>query len=252
MLLALVVLVGCGTTQSKSLTEQMLVSDAVDRAVQQIDFTDLQGRTVYLDDQFLQPIKGPGFVNAEYVESSLRQHLLASGARLQDIRDSAEVVVEPRLGAMGSDAHEVVYGIPQNNALSSAASLLPNSPPVPMLPEISAGKTSIGFGAAKIAVFAYDRESREPIWQSGMLVGRSNTRDVWILGAGPIQSGTIYASTRFAGQRLAWLPFIHRPAPPKLSPVPYMAEMHFGGSAASQRVATEPAATETAEGTERR
>ncbi|MEZ6105114.1 MAG: DUF6655 family protein [Pirellulaceae bacterium] len=226
-LLFALAMTGCGTTQSRALTEQLLVSDAVDRAIQQIDFSDLSNHTVYLDDQFLQPIKGPAFVNAEYVESSLRQHLVASGCFLQDTKDTADIIVEARLGAMGADGHEVVYGIPQSNALSSAASLFANAPPVPAIPEISAGKMSIGFGAAKVAVFAYRREDRQPLWQSGVLLGKSHSRDLWMLGAGPIQSGTIYSSTRFAGQRLAWLPFRRQP-PPKLSPVPYMAEAHFG------------------------
>jgi len=247
VLMSLGSLVGCGTTQSKALTEQLLVSDAVDRAIQQIDFSDLSEEQVYLDNQFLKPILGPAFVNAHYVESSLRQHLVASGARLQDTKETADIIVEARLGAMGSDGHEVVYGIPQNNTISNAASMLPNTPQLPTMPEISVGKTSIGYGAAKVAIFAYERVSREPLWQSGVLIGRSNSRDVWVLGAGPVQSGSIYASTRFAGQRLAWLPFIHRPPGPKLSPVPYMAEMHFETNAAEERlVARNKAAAEAA------
>lgn len=219
---------GCGTTQSKNVTEQLLVSDAVDRAVQQLDFSDLTGRTVYLDDTYLQPVVNPNtFVNANYVKSSLRQHLVASQCFLQEKSEDAEIIVEPRLGAMGSDAHEVVYGIPANNTISNAANLLPNSPGLPALPEIAAGKTSMGFGAAKLAVFAYERESRDPIWQSGMLIGRSNSKDVWILGAGPIQSGTIYSSARFAGQRLAWIPGMRPNNRTRLSPVPYMAELSF-------------------------
>lgn len=225
-LVAALCFTGCGSTQSRALTEQLLVSDAVDRAIQQIDFSDLADHKVYLDDQFLIPIKGPGFVNAEYVESSIRQHLVASGCFLQDKKEDADIVVEARLGAMGADAHEVVYGIPQNNALSSAASVFANAP-VPTIPEISAGKMSIGFGAAKVAVFAYVQETREPLWQSGVMIGKSHSRDVWMLGAGPIQSGTIYSSTRFAGQRLAWLNLNRRQPEPKLSPIPYMAEAHF-------------------------
>lgn len=218
---------GCGSTQSRALTEQLLISDAVDRAIQQIDFSDLADQRVYLDDQYLVPIQGPGFVNAHYVESCIRQHLVASGCLLQDVKENADIVVEARMGAMGADAHEVVYGIPQNNALSAAATVFANAPSVPTIPEISAGKTSIGFGAAKIAVFAYVQQTREPLWQSGVVVGKSHSRDVWMLGAGPIQSGTIYSSTRFAGQRLAWLNLNRRTPEPKLSPTPYLAEAHF-------------------------
>ena len=55
--------------------------------------------------------------------------------------------------------------------------------------------------AAKVSVFAYDRETREPLWQSGIAQAGSSARDTWILGVGPIQYGTIYNGTRFAGKR---------------------------------------------------
>ena len=55
--------------------------------------------------------------------------------------------------------------------------------------------------AAKVSVFAYDRETREPLWQSGIAQAGSSARDTWILGIGPIQYGTIYNGTRFAGKR---------------------------------------------------
>jgi len=72
------VLPGCGTTRwtdtGRTATEQLLISDAVDRAVQGIDFHALRGRDVYFEDSFLT-----GVVDQDYVVSSLRQHLLASG-----------------------------------------------------------------------------------------------------------------------------------------------------------------------------
>jgi len=44
-----VVLAGCGTTKSRSATEQLLISDAVDRAIAIIDFSPLADKTVFLD-----------------------------------------------------------------------------------------------------------------------------------------------------------------------------------------------------------
>jgi hypothetical protein len=58
-LLALVLLslAGCGTTRStdtaRSATEQLLISDAIDQAVQTVDFSALRGQSVYLDDSRL-------------------------------------------------------------------------------------------------------------------------------------------------------------------------------------------------------
>jgi hypothetical protein len=57
-------------------------------------------------------------------------------------------------------------------------------------------------------VFAYHRESKHVVWQSGISESRSTSRDTWILGAGPFQRGTIYEGTHFAGTKLG-LPTIH-------------------------------------------
>ena len=47
-------LAGCGTTRStdtnRTATEQLLISDAIDRAVQTMDVHTLSGQTVFLDD----------------------------------------------------------------------------------------------------------------------------------------------------------------------------------------------------------
>jgi hypothetical protein len=107
-----------------------------------------------------------------------------------------------RLGALATDRHDVVYGIPASNGLSNAASLVPNAPMIPAIPEIAVAKRNDEMGAAKIAVFAYHRETRQPVWQSGIAQARSSAKDTWLLGAGPFQSGTIHRQPKFAGEKL--------------------------------------------------
>ena len=63
--------------------------------------------------------------------------MIAADCRLQESKDVAELIVEARVGTLGSDSNEVIYGIPASNALSSAASLVPNGPMLPQIPEIS-------------------------------------------------------------------------------------------------------------------
>jgi hypothetical protein len=192
---------GCGASKQRLATEQLLLSDAVDRAVARIDFTSLAGRRVFFDTQYLQAVNGLGFVNAPYVISSLRQQMNAAGCLLQDKITDADVVVEARVGTLGSDAHEVTYGIPANanSGLASAAALVPNTPRMPALPDLALARRNDLRGAAKIAVFAYHRESRLPVWQSGLGVATSTARDSWILGSVPIQSGTVYEQVRQPG-----------------------------------------------------
>lgn len=196
--------VGCGTTNSRSATEQLLVSDAVDRVISQINFAPLAGQTVYLDSKYIETIKTTGFVNAPYVISCLRQQLTAAGCLLQDAAATADIIVEPRVGTLGSDGHEITFGVPPSTALSSAASIVSNAPAIPLLPEISLAKSDSQSGAAKIGVFAYYRESKQPIWQSGTLVAHSTAKDTWFLGAGPLQYGTIHDGVKFAGSRIGF------------------------------------------------
>lgn len=203
------------------------MSDAVDRAIAVLDFAPLAGKTVFLDTKYLVAVKGIGFVNTEYVTSSLRQQMLASGCLLQDEAEDAEYIVEARIGALGTDSHEITYGIPPSSGLAQATELVPGAPRVP-IPDISVAKREDLLGASKVAVFAYHRESKIPVWQSGMSVATSNARDSYILGVGPIQDGTIYHGTHFAGSR--WqIPVLSskEESPPMRGLVSYYDEMQF-------------------------
>lgn len=193
---------GCGATKSRVATEQLLVSDAVDDAVASIDFRTMSGSKVFFDSKYIRNVKSAGFVNADYIISSLRQQMIAADCRLVDNHEDAEIIVEARVGTLGSDGSEVSFGIPASNAISTAATLVPSAPAIPAIPEISFARKEGQIGAAKIAVFAYERESGRPIWQSGIARARSTSQDFWLLGAGPFQNGTIHKGTKFAGGRL--------------------------------------------------
>ncbi len=190
---------GCGTTKGFEATEQLLLSDAVDDSIAAIDFRPLAGNKVFLDTQYIKTVKGPGFVNADYVTSALRQQVLAAGCFLQDNAEAAEIIIEARVGTLGSDSFQVTYGIPANSALSSAAQAIPTLPPIPVLPELSLARREAREGAAKIAAFAYHRETRQPIWQSGVARSSTTARDTYIMGVGPLQSGSVRGRTRLIG-----------------------------------------------------
>ena len=194
---------GCGTTTQKLATEQLLISDAVDSAIAKIDFSHLSGETVYLDTTYLRAVKGIGFVNSDYIISSLRQQLAAARCLIQDSKEQAEIIIEPRVGALGTDGHEVTYGVPQStSAIATAAAAISSGPPVSAVPEISIGRSDAQSGVAKVIVFAYERESKQPVWQSGVAKAESTSNSTWWFGAGPFQKGTIHEGFRFAGKRL--------------------------------------------------
>ncbi len=195
---------GCGTTKTMTATEQLLMSDAVDSTISKLDFSPLAGQKIYLDTTYVSAAgKAPNtFINSDYVISSIRQQMTAAGCMLVDVRDTAEIICEARCGALGIDGHSVIYGMPANNSLATAASVISGTPSLPSIPEISLAKREMNSAAAKVAVFAYDRQTREPIWQSGISQAGSNSRDTWVMGIGPMQSGTIYNGPRFAGRRM--------------------------------------------------
>ena len=191
------VLLGCGTTRwsdtRRTATEQLLISDAMDRAVSRLDFRSVAGKTVWLD---AAPIKN--CTDSEYLVSTLRQHMLADGCVLRDKREEADYVVEVRAGAVGTDRSEVLFGVPATK-IPSVVSL----PGVPSsVPELPLVKKTEQRAVAKLALFAYNRQSGRPVWQSGVIPMESKAKDLWFLGAGPFQKGTIYDGTSFAGDKL--------------------------------------------------
>jgi hypothetical protein len=70
------------------------------------------------------------------------------------------------------------------------------------IPEIALAKKTDQRGVAKISLFAYNRETGRPVWQSGAVPEQSTTKAFWLLGAGPFQRGTIHRGTTFAGAKL--------------------------------------------------
>lgn len=183
-LLPLALITGCGTTRStdtaRTATEQLLISNAVDQTITRLDFRFLSGQKVFFDPAFLD-----ASVDKGYVISSIRQHLLACGALVMEDRTKATYVVEARAGAVGTDNSSLLVGVPQMNL----PALVPGQPS--MIPEIPLAKRTDQRAVAKVAVYAYNRVTGERAWQSGTLEAKASAKDVWILGAGPFQKGTV-------------------------------------------------------------
>jgi hypothetical protein len=191
---------GCGATRwsdsKRTATEQLLLSDAVDRAVTAIDMRPLAGHAVFLDTAFMDDVS-----DAKYLASTLRHQLIASGCRLAPDRESAEVIVEARAGALGTDRSDLLIGIPATSVEFAGSGTT--------LPEMAAAKRTDQRAVAKVSLFAYEAASGRPIWQSGLQNADSSTRDRWVLGGGPFRSGDISKRVEFAGEDVA-LPWQRR------------------------------------------
>jgi hypothetical protein len=79
-------------------------------------------------------------------------------------------------------------------------SVLPGQPS--LIPEIALAKKTDQNGVAKILLFAYNRRTGRPMWQSGVVQSDSTLKDTWVLGAGPFRRGTLGEATEFAGQEI--------------------------------------------------
>ncbi len=195
--LLIVAFAGCGTTKwtdtARTATEQLLITDSIDRAVSRLDMRALAGKKVYVDDT---PAKS--VTDSAYLASAIRQHVLASGAILKTNRDEADYILEVRAGAVGTDRHDLLFGIPATNLPTFGA--MAGAPS--QIPEIAFAKKTDQRGVAKISVFAYNKKTGRPVWQSGAVPEQSTTKALWVLGAGPFQRGTIHQGTTFAGTKL--------------------------------------------------
>jgi len=184
---------GCGTTRwsdsKRTATEQLLISDAVERAVMQIDMRPLAGKTVFLDTTILDDA-----TDGKYLASALKHQVLASGCRLAAAADTAEIIVEARAGAIGTDRNDPLFGIP-----ATSVEVAGNGTSIP---EMAIFKRTDQRGVAEVNLFAYERKSGRAVWQSGLAHTNSNTRDRWLMGTGSFQDGDINERMEFAGAQL--------------------------------------------------
>ncbi len=193
---------GCGTTKSHIATEQLVLSDAVDLTMSDLDFRPLAGKRVYIDTtqvSTVRPQTGQGLISSEYLIASVRERMLMSGCHISASRDDAELIVEIRVGALGTDGHSVMVGVPAIG--SSNNSTEPNRQLLPTIPELSVARRDSLSGAAKVAVFAYDKNTRQAVWQSGLAQANSGANDTWILGVGPMQSGTVHGDMQLTASK---------------------------------------------------
>lgn len=162
------------TNTARSSTEQLLISNAVDQALDKIDFRPFSGSAVYLEEKYVDG------VDKAYVISSIRHRILYSGARLVDKAEDSQVVLEPRTGVVGTANNESFVGIPEITL-----------PGMLTLPEIRVATRTQQVGVVKIGITAFDPKTRVSLGAGGMTLAQSDDTNLSIFGVGPFQSGTI-------------------------------------------------------------
>jgi len=164
-LAVLVLLVpGCVTVRTtdtpRTATEQLLVSTAVDRALEGLDLSSLKGRTVFVVSEL------PESPDRGYVTASVRSVLCASGAFIAPDKAKADTVLELRCGSLGTNYAEALLGMPESAV------------PIPLaqsftIPEFALFKTANQSSVAKLGVLAYEKGSGKQLASAGPLVGKA-------------------------------------------------------------------------------
>jgi hypothetical protein len=192
MVYAVSAAIGCTTIKrsdtARTGLEQLLISSAVDHALNRIDWSPIRGAPVFVETKYLD------CVDKNYIILSVHQRLLANGCTLVEKAEDSAVTVELGSGGVGTDRQDSYVGIPEISMPSSQVAI----------PKFALFTREKAHGTAKLAVLAYDTKSKHPVLSTGTLA-RSDHADWSLLGAGPMISGTVPAEIQAATQERDWL-----------------------------------------------
>jgi hypothetical protein len=160
------ILAGCVTNREtdtpRTATEELLISDAADRAAQAITESMPSGSKLFLDTSNFEATDG------KYAIAAIREALLRRNDLLVDKKTAADEVVEIRSGALATNDHEVLVGVPSFTV------------PVPLsgsftTPKLALYDRTTQLGVAKFAAVATDAKSGALIAASAPQYGFSHS-----------------------------------------------------------------------------
>jgi hypothetical protein len=157
------------TEPPRTAVEQLLISTAADRSLQQVPWEMFKGRKVFVDTNYFEAY------DRGYVLGTMRDLLSIHGALLATNIGDAEVVLEPRSGALSTDSSSSLLGVPAIPVPIPFAGTFTS-------PELPLWKTEKHFSTAKIAVLAYEQKSRKHVYSTGPVVGRAAHKYYKLLG----------------------------------------------------------------------
>ncbi len=176
----LILMTGCTSTHSthtaRTAREQLLISNSIDQSLEQVNFSPFQGRKIFIDARYLD------CVDKNYLIGSLRHRAINAGAALAADVANADIVLEVRSGALGTDNTESFLGVPEV--------ALPG--PVPIsIPEVKLIARESQAAVSKLGLLAYDAKTGERLGYGGVSTSRSDDNNWFIMGVGPFQNGSV-------------------------------------------------------------
>jgi hypothetical protein len=162
LLLALAACGGSRETQpARTATEQLLFSVAAERAADRLALNIPAGTKVFVDPAYVEG------TDSKYLLSTIRDRVLRHGGSLADNKAQADLVIEPRIGAISIDRDRTTLGMEEFDV------------PVPMagevhVPSIALYKRDTQQGVIKIAATSYDSKTGKLIQSLDPVYGFSH------------------------------------------------------------------------------
>lgn len=154
------------TSSVRTAMQQLVVSEATDRALAKLRWPSLPGQRVFVE------ARGPaGPEDQLYLKSAAERELALRGAITVSKRGEADVVAIAIAGALGTELSSKFLGIPQMESV-----LLP----VPV-PEVGLYKSKRQEGFAKVEVIFLDPNDRRPLFHDGPRTGEAYWTEFSIL-----------------------------------------------------------------------
>lgn len=180
-------LLGCTTSRLATTTEdttieQILLTEAVDRAIEGLTWPELRGERVFLD---IDPVETEEDTIDEhwYARQAIKAELAQRGAIRVDDRKDARYGVLVMIGALGTEERIQFFGLPPINSV-----VIPFS-----LPEIALYKVVRQQGFAKIEVVVIDVRQGFVVHRSGP----SRAETFWRLRQVPLSSSITTDTSRY-------------------------------------------------------
>lgn len=166
-------LAGCHSLRvsepKRTATEQLLLSTAADRGLQDVDLAPLRGKKVFLEEQYFRSY------DQEYILGAIRELISTNGAFLVREIDEAEIIVEARSGGLGIDTRTSLFGIPAIPIPIPGAGTLAT-------PEVALYKAELHDSTGKFALLAYDNKTGGYVHSTGSMAGKAYFNHYKILG----------------------------------------------------------------------
>ncbi|HVS10455.1 MAG TPA: hypothetical protein VMS76_11320 [Planctomycetota bacterium] len=133
---------GCASTRTvtdtpRSSTEQLLVSEAIERALEGLDWPTLEGVAVAVE------VLALGEADAPYLQAAAEARVRSLGARVT-AREDAEMVLGLRAGVLGTTSQHSSFGVPSIPLLVGAT------------PQLDLVRVLRRSGYAKLRLLAWD------------------------------------------------------------------------------------------------